>query len=301
MDLHFNSILSGRHLILSILFLFMCVGCTRSSTFQVPDSPSSVFVRGFVDPSQGIKALISLAVNTKDTVAFDDILVKNASVFLVLASGIRLQIPYLSDGNYYLAPSLLPPLGEGDQCQIEIKVPGFDLLLSDMVTIPEKLVPDSMSYQLDGGTNGNSPTVRGYLAVKDSSPDDLGYLWSYEGLKEGYPPLLINPIEVDIANVCEVIGEVYQANCFGTEGSFKVITRADGFGVLPITFTEILFDGARLRAGKVSPEYAAFLKSLIVPDEWEAAFAEPPVIFSNIPGAYGVFYAVNSVTKEVVF
>ncbi len=290
----------SKFFILSIIGL-LCSQCSKEKLFRLENLPPTLYVVGQVDPSIGIDVLVTRTVSTSDTVNIRDLLVKDAKVILVNENGARFEIPPISDGKYVRDTSGLS-LHAGGKYRVEVSAPDLPEVQSLWVIIPEIVLSDTLSFALDGGFNGNSPTGKGFLGFMPQGGINTCYLLRMVGVIDGRPQIRAN-FDIEISQLCEV----YQRNgdacfdntCFGANAPAQCLFKADAAFYFPATSEQENFDKMLMRFGIVGTEYRAYLFSLEQPEEWENGLVEPKPSFSNITGGWGVFFASNTVEKVV--
>lgn len=286
---------------LCTLVWVICTHCAKVQTFEPDNLPTTLFILGQIDPDIGADILVTRAVSTADTVFFRDLLVKNAEVTLIDGGGTRYNVPHLNDGKYGRDSSGLH-LHAGAQYRIEVTAPGLPVAQSDWIVIPESTIPDTLGFTLDGGFNGDSPTGAGYIRFQPRGEANDCYLLRMQGIVDGFSPTRVS-YQLEVAQLCDTYlrnGDAcFNNTCFGANTPAEVLLKADAAYYFPITSEFKNYEKVILQFGAVSPQYHDYLFSLEQPEEWENGLVESKPGYSNITGAWGVFFASNTTRKVI--
>ena len=267
------------------------VHCTVDKTYRPEDLPDSLYLRGHIDPSEGVEVLVTRAVSTSDTVYVQDLLVKNAVVTLITENGSRFNVPRYTASRYHLDTAGVPIIA-GKQFRIEVSAPGLDMATSNWVVMPELIELDTLFFEADEGMNGSTPTGSGFMAFKENTQTTDYYLFNMYGL---LPSGLLEQTNYSIGlpSSCEYpLNGVFSDYCLA--GFNNINATLSSIWAFNEPYTAIFID-----FGRVSPEYEAYLFSLDQPEGWENGLVEPKPAYSNINNGLGVFYASNTKRRVI--
>jgi hypothetical protein len=202
----------------------------------------------------------------------------------------------------YTRDTLGLQIGAGKKYQLEVRVPGFDRVVSDWATVPVLTTLDSIQMALDGGFNGDTPTAQGFFSLRDTRPADDFYFFEMLGIADDQVPMPANP-GIDLSNNCKTWFDyttiVFGDRCATSNGLIGSRFRLDAGAYNTTTMQQVAFRKIRFRVGNVESTYRDFLEAFEQPEEWENGLVEPKITFSNLQNAWGVFYASHTYTFEL--
>ncbi len=284
----------------SFLLLMTLFSCSEESSFTPYELAPTLFVRAHIDPLLGVDILVSKALSTGDTVLVKDLLVKNAKVSLLDEQNNLTIIPHSNNGKY-LKDSTGLRLWAGNKFQLKVEVPSIGTAISEWIEMPELIKVDTLTLALDGGMNGNSPTVSGYFKFKDNNQTNDYYMLQASAIVEGQTPQYPNWY-VRISDLCEISGDYAQCfdeSCFGINTSYRGEIYADTETYILALNENRPIKEFHFYLGKVNKSYYDFAISLDQPSEWDHAFIQPKLTYTNFKGGFGIFFASNTVLRKV--
>lgn len=284
-----------------LLLLISLVHCTVDKTYRPEDLPDSLYIRGHIDPSEGVEVLVTRAVSTSDTVYVQDLLVKNAVVTLITENGTRFNVPRYTASRYHLDTAGIPIVA-GKQFRIEVSTPGLDMAISNWVVMPELIELDTLFFEADGGMNGSIPTGSGFIEFKENVLSSDYYIFRMLGqLPDG--GLTPTNDGFVLPQSCETPSSfsehTFNDGCLTGFVNIRGELFADLASYDVLSSSNILYTAAFFDFGRVSPEYEAYLFSLDQPEGWENGLVEPKPAYSNINNGLGVFYASNTKRRVI--
>ncbi|XOV92181.1 MAG: DUF4249 domain-containing protein [Bacteroidota bacterium] len=280
--------------------LLILVSCDKVLDLNVPIEEPRLTINCLINPNDTLNIFVGRTSNPyENPYDINEAYVSNASITLI-EDGVAFRgFVYEEFRGLYLS-NFLPKIGS--EYQLIVDVPGFEQVVSDIVTIPENRGYDIQLESVD--TLGTYPSAIFSIQFDDPSSQKNGYAFN------------LNPTERSIYGSFGFSSRItgfYEEGCHFERGGL--------FSLTGHVFDDYCFNGSRANV-QVSTSYteqgAEFSLNFYTLDAQTYAFAsstgkyeqyqygleiylDPVRVHSSFENAYGVFGAFNYSSRVVRF
>ncbi len=274
-------------------FLFIFVSCLKdvSKQYDIQYDGDKIVINGYIDTKEGCVVYVSKSISSSATSTLDKLELNDARVYLIEDGNLIIELESMGKG-LFKSDGFTPKIDK--KYAIKATSNTLKTVESESVVLPDsaqitnfRMIKDSITFNIKSSIFyfkliDSQPFQRNYFkidAVNDSTKT------AYNDLLQYFDNLNINTLECDFDSD-------YNSNYFSDKCFDNIYIDAKyivQYGRSNTKVTEISFIVAQ-----TSKEYFEYSQSLVQPFNKIRAFIEPQLLYTNIKGGYGIFYAQNA-------
>lgn len=301
---------------LLVVIVFFASSCNRELDINPPFEGEKLVVNACISNFDGVNVQVTFSANPVGTFLMDKVrYVDDATVSLFENNTLVAVLEYESNGNYTMPNNISLIPSPGSHYRIEVVSAQYGEAQSSNVEFPE-ITNVTYSKLIDVGPEPGTGSQKSQGLLKfmlDVSADNIRFVELVINSAQEDGMYFRNPdndITDNFSNPCEVesrYGKVISTGCGVTSRDTIQLIFDIQYLASNASPVEILdYDDLKLVVNSVSQEYFDYIGSMNYFIDTDADMGlifgvpEPKIIKSNIEGGYGVFYASNTKTIDLV-
>lgn len=312
----FSKQLSPIWYCLLVVIVFFASSCNRELDINPPFEGEKLVVNACISNIDGVNVQLTFSANPVGTFLVDKVRsVDDATVSLFENNTLLAVLEYESNGNYTMPNNISLIPSPGSNYRIEVVSAQYGEAQSSNVEFPE-ITNVTYSRLVNIGSEPGTGSQKSQGLLK--------FMLDVSAYNNRFVELIINSAQEDgmysrnpddditdnFSNPCEVesrYGKVISTGCGVTSHDTLQLIFDIQYLASNASAAEILdYDDLELLVNSVSQEYFDYIGSMNYFIDTDADMGlvfgvpEPKIIKSNIKGGYGVFYASNTNTIDLV-
>lgn len=290
-------------MLIMMLTATLTVACSRAVDVDVviPSEGEQLVANGLLAPERAVSVSVTRTAPVVGPIQ-NDLSVRDATVVLFQENQPVEKLRHAGDGMYTSPSGFVPQVGQLYHLVIERN---DEKLTTNGQTVPAAPVVTEVRYQAgavlplndDSRAGGLSLTLVDTLPQGFYSVDVRGFRLSEEVAINVWA---LNEID-EVSVACGFVGGNdtfdFSTACFADNAyraAYGVETTGWSLNGERVDCTHL-----EVSVTKISEDYYRYLETSVQPEGIDLAFVEPQVVFSNVPGGYGIVGAAHPITFTI--
>lgn len=274
-------------------------GCTKLIDYNYEYPGDQLAITAKISPQEGFEAYVYRSARPLGEFLVADLTVPDADVRLYFGDSLVGNVPYLGESRYALLPNF--PIPAGSNWRIEVNHPELPDVISEMVVIPQPIVPTQFTTERVTNPASNREEVRFLFSTPDPPGEDFYVFESYPDLVGQNFLFQINyTLDFDF-NLCQIYnyhppeGLFFADVCFD-ENNLDLDINIDP-DVFLVDERDEQYTRFIIRFRRIDVNYWRYFNDKRNLDS-NSTVVEPRPSYTNLIGGFGVFMASNDLIRS---